>query len=248
MTVFSPKRALLAMATACLLALAPAAGAKTLSFAGYSWSVRGDGVGNPADNSWKQANAWVDGQGRLHLRLTHEGGQWYSAEVVMEKRLGFGTYQFQLDTPVDGFDKNVVLGLFNYPTPDVGPDRTNEIDIEFARWGEATNDPLNYSIWPRDLNHQPSGQTYRLPPLGAQSTHRWIWHRNSIRFQAVPGHRDDSRYAAADYTFAPKDVAGTIGQDAMPVHINLWMKAVPSDGREVEVIVSDFRFTPDDGR
>ena len=54
------------------------------------------------------------------------------------KCLGFGRYQFQVIGRIDQLDPNVVLGLFKYPTPDVGPDGTNEIDIEFAQWGRAT--------------------------------------------------------------------------------------------------------------
>ena len=228
----------------CALAVAGCSHARTLDFSGYTWSVRGDGVGDPANNAWKQDNAWVDAQGRLHLRLTHSLGGWSSAEVVMEKRLGFGTYQFEIDTPVDRFDKNVVLGLFNYPTEDVGPNRTNEIDIEFARWGEAVNPPLNYTAWPADLQHEPTGKTFELGKITTQSTHRWIWHADSIRFQAMSGHTDGDANEIADYTLAPPAEAKAISQSAMPVHINLWMKAPPSDGKPVEVIISKFTFTP----
>ena len=66
----------------------------------------------------------------------------------MRKRLGFGRYQFQISGRIDRFDDNVVLGLFNYPTGDVGPDATHEIDIEFARWGDAKNPIGNYTVWP----------------------------------------------------------------------------------------------------
>jgi len=218
--------------------------AKSLYFAGYSWNVRGDGVGNPANNTWKRDNAWVDARGRLHLRLTNDHGHWSSAEVEMDRRLGYGIYQFQLDSRVDMLDKNVILGLFNYPTDDVGPDRTNEIDIEFARWGEAVNNPLNFTVWPADLQHKPSGQTFAPAMTAAQTTHRWIWRRKSIRFQSTLGHFDDNRHPLADYTFAPADFINAISRSPMPVHINLWMKAPPSDGRTVEIVISSFKYTP----
>jgi hypothetical protein len=37
---------------------------------------------------------------------------------------------FQTNGRLDLLDDNVVLGLFNYPTEDVGPDGTHELDIE----------------------------------------------------------------------------------------------------------------------
>ena len=35
-----------------------------------------------------------------------------------------------------------------YPTPDVGPDGTHEIDIEFAKWGVPDAKIGNYTVWP----------------------------------------------------------------------------------------------------
>lgn len=235
---------------ACIVALAagitalPAA-AKTLTFAGRQWTVRPDGIGGPRSNRWCERNAFVDARGRLHLRLTktRQGG-WCAAEVYTAERLGFGTYQWQIDSRVDLLDRNVVLGLFNYPPADVGPDATNEIDIEITRWGYPENGILNYTLFPATAGIPYKTKAFPMTLEKPRSTHRFIWTAKDIRFQSTQGHRDDTRRPIADWTYAPANAARLIPSKPMPVHINLWRIAPPSDDKPVEIVISDFRFTP----
>ncbi len=227
------------------LMIAPVAEAKTLLFSGMSWTVRPNGQGGPRNNYWCESNAFVDANGDLHLRITKsKGNKWCAAEVVSDMRLGYGTYQFQLKSRVDRLDRNVVFGLFNYPTSDVGADATNEIDIEFAKWGDAAGDMLNYTAWPVQQSLGPSGNSFPLALNGDLSTHRFIWQPTYIRFQSTHGHYDDNRFPIADWTFAPADYANRISHAAMPVHFNLWLIAPPSNKQPVEVIISRFKYTP----
>src|SRR3954463_15767795 len=127
-----------------LLAAEGAARAATLHFAGYDWTVKsGNGLG-PGPCDWSESNAWVDETGALHLKISHTGGTWSCAEVETTQSLGFGRYQWWVIGEVDKLDANVVLGLFNYPTPDVGPDGPHEIDIAVPRWGIPSPGTLNF--------------------------------------------------------------------------------------------------------
>ena len=47
-------------------------------------------------------------------RAAFDGGTWTGSELFTTDRLGFGTYQWQVDSPIDTIDKNVVVGLFPY--------------------------------------------------------------------------------------------------------------------------------------
>lgn len=132
-----------------------------ISFSGYDWEVR-SGTGGPGPNDWSADNVFVDADG-LHLKISNSGSTWSCAEVTLTQRLGFGVYEFQLTGRPDLFDRNVVLGLFNYPPADVGPDGTNEIDIEFAQWGQAGNrNRLNWTVYPPALG---PGTTHNEVPL-----------------------------------------------------------------------------------
>src|SRR5579859_4363234 len=132
---------------ALLLALGFSIQAKDIEFGGYSWAVR-SGRGGPGPNAWDENNGWLDSSTNLHLKISQRDGKWSCAEITMRKRVGFGRYQFQVTGRIDRFDDNVVLGLFNYPTRDVGSDGTHEIDIEFSRWGNAKNPMGNHTVWP----------------------------------------------------------------------------------------------------
>ena len=223
---------------------APAFG-KTLQFAGHTWTVRPNGVGGPRTNTWCEDNAFVDSSGFLHLKLTNNNGVWCAAEVITTDSMGFGSYQWQLRSRVDNLDKNVVFGLFNYPPTAVAPDGTNEIDIEFTRWGVTGANQLNYTIFPAVTGIAETTQNFPFTMAGDYSTHRFIWKRQSIHFQSTNGHYDTNALPIADWTYAPADYARRIGATPVPVRMNIWKTDVPTNGLPVEIVVSAFKFTPD---
>ena len=109
--------------------IANPARAAALQWAGRSWTVTNGGMAGVANGS--PSNVSVDDNGYLHLKITKSGTTWTAAELFTTEKLGFGTYQWQVDAPIDRFDKNVVLGLYPYgPAAGIGSDGTNEIDIE----------------------------------------------------------------------------------------------------------------------
>jgi len=243
---------LLDMKSALLIVLALAgtlagtAEAKTIRFSGYDWQVKsGDGLG-PGPCDWSEQNVWVDPGGDLHLKLSKSGNAWTCAEIESVQRLGFGTYQFWVIGEIDKLDRNVVLGLFNYPTPDVGPDRTNEIDIEFARWGIPDAPNLNFTVWPAKAGLQPLGRSVDFSLSGTYTTHRLLWTSRSVLFRSLNGHRNDGRSPIARWDFAPAYPLRRIPQKPMPVHLNLWLVDghPPTDGREVEIVVRSFMYRP----
>lgn len=235
---------LLALAC-CAPAARGSAPTAMLQFAGHTWQVRA-GSGGPGPNTWDASNVWVDGDGALHLKIAHVNGAWTSAELETTKRLGFGTYQFQIIGAIDQLDANVVLGLFNYPPDDVGPDATNEIDIEFARWGAPANPNGNYTVWPAEAGRKNSSHTFEFALGGTYTTQRFRWSRDAILFQSLHGHTDGDANEFARWEFRPGTFAQDIPQQPMPLHLNLWLFGghAPTDGKEVEIVVSALRYTP----
>lgn len=242
------KKCVLFLGFVCMVLCTLSLQAKTLVFSNLTWNVR-NGTGGPGPNNWSDDNAWVDSNGWLHLRITNVEGVWYCPEVSTTTRLGFGQYWFYVIGNVDTLDPNVVLGLFNYPTPDVGPDGTNEIDIEFSRWGSSSPGASNasYTVWPRVLGPNQTSLSYTFSlGSGNYSTHGFVWKNNRVFFQSGYGHYKTYPYPIMSWLFSPPDYSTRIPQNTLPVHINLWLMNgnPPTDGNEVEVIIKRFYFTP----
>ncbi|MBL9134767.1 MAG: glycoside hydrolase family 16 protein [Verrucomicrobiales bacterium] len=226
-----------------IFGLSPALPAATITFSGLQWTVRA-GTGGPGPNTWDPANVRVDDQGGLHLKLAHRDGRWTCAEVTSRQRFGFGRYRFVVEGTVDRWNAQVVLGLFNYPTGDVGGDGTHEIDIEFARWGRADAPAGNYTIWPIDPALKPTSKTFAFSLKGTTSIHQWDWRSTRVNWESAEPDRDGSPIVFQQWTYAPDDAARRIAQKPMPIHFNLWLfqGRPPSDGKEVEVVIRSFTF------
>ncbi|HLK55948.1 MAG TPA: glycoside hydrolase family 16 protein [Chthonomonadaceae bacterium] len=228
-----------------LAAVPTLAAETTLKFSGYEWTVKsGDKLG-PGPNRWSPDNVWVDKAGALHLKIAQSDGVWQCAEVSTKKRFGFGTYQFQVAGRVDRLDKNVVLGLFNYPTSDVGKDGTHEMDIEFAHWGNEKAPIGNYTVWPVKTGAHNASSSFSFTLNGDYSTQRFTWKPDSLLFQSLHGHRDDDKNEFQRWLFQPAMPQDAISQQPMPVLINLWLfhGQAPSDGKPVEIVIKQFKFT-----
>jgi len=234
-------------ATSCEGADAPA---KTISWRGYTWEVIKGGMAGVAQAD--PNNVFVDANGYLHLRIRKQGNTWTAAEMYTHERLGFGTYQWQIDAPLDVLDKNVVLGLFTYgPRACIGDDGQNEIDFEYSRWGDAAAPNVSWTNYPAVGNGAPDDAThaeYFTLDGGTQTTSRFIWTPTSITDYLISGYTpvaSDQGLMLPPWTFAPTKPQDRIPQQPVPLAINLWCtENTPSDGREVEVVIRDFQFVP----
>jgi hypothetical protein len=186
---------------------------------------------------------WVDANGYLHLKISKVNNVWYAAEIGTQQSLGFGTYQFWVEGRIDLLDPNVVLGLFGY----AGPDGTNEIDIEFSRWGDPDWPNASYTVWPASSTYPSVVDTFRLSLEGTFTTQRYKWQSTSIFFQTIGGHYDTNTNVIHSWTYAPSSNATQrIPQNSMPARINLWLMNgwAPTNGQEVEIVIRKFTFTP----
>lgn len=227
---------------------APALGAspQKISFSGYQWQVRPAGNGGPGPNLWAPGNVWVDKNGWLHLKISHDGNGWHCAELETTRKLGFGRYQFQVIGRVDQLDPNVVLGLFDYPSPGAGPDGTNEIDIEFAQWGDAKAPHGNYTVYPPKRGPGQASTSFPFALDGDYTTHRFVRGQRQVSFQSLYGHQEGNANEFKSWVFRPRNYQRRVPQKPLPVHLNLWLfqGAAPTDGKEVELTIRSFKFTP----
>ena len=227
-----------------------------LAFTGRNWGVKeaSQPVG-PGGNlfSANSNNVWVD-QGGLHLTIQNYGGQWYSTEVVLTEKLGYGTYAFQTSSRQDILDANATFGVFTWdPFGDderipAWPNR--EIDFEDTRWGDPLSSTNAQTVvqpyWvPGALNK------FTLPVLSddASLTRFFRWSPGRVEFYTLLGHHQPSTFppeAIIDhYVYTENMAAGQIVPEPRRENFrfNLWLNdSSPSDNQPVEVVINNFQF------
>lgn len=231
-----------ALATAYVSRFNPAA--RQFSFCDYAWWVKNSaGRVGPGPNYFSDStdNVWVDAAGRLHLRITHRNDQWQCAEVISARSFGYGQYRFTVSAPANHLDPSIVLGLFTWSNDAAYNNR--EIDVELARW----NNPLDPSA--AQFAVQPAGagqlQRFSIPTSITNSTYTFIWQPGRVDFRAMNG---DFSPAPAETNLVRdwKCQLGVPPAGGENLRFNLWLNQgnAPTDGQEVEVIISRFEFVP----
>ena len=200
----------------------------------------------------------MDSEGRLHLSLRFRDGLWWSSEVILMESHGFGTYSLTTESDLDGLDPNIVFGAFLW---DAHGDENSvfagssnrEIDSEDSRWSNPS-DP-NGSQW-AIAPYYPAGSVrrYALPDLGSPPflSRSIDWSADKIVFTALAGQHTPCDQVPADlidgYVFQQDPVLNRYVPDAgrERFRFNLWMLDAggPTDGQEIEVVITDMTFYP----
>lgn len=163
---------------------AEASSAGRLRFAGYPWIV----VANPAaqgpgPNVFDGRNAYLDPRGRLVLELVQRDRSWTSAQVFLDRSLGYGDYELVLAPVAGPMDSRAVLGFYTW---DQSPAFANrEIDIEISRWGQASGPNLFFTVQPGE-GHGERQASFELD-LSQGAVLGFSWRKDSIRFRASSG-------------------------------------------------------------
>ena len=215
------------------------AGPRIITFAGYEWEVRSSlpEKQGPGPNYFSDAeeNVWVDNEGKLHLRVTHQNGKWYCAGITLTKSYHYGRYIFQTDSRVDSLDKNVVGGLFIYKNDE------QEVDVEFSKWSKEENQDAQFVVQPGDQNG--NKERFPLDLDGKTSTHWFNWQQDRIEFASFRGALKDTALAGNSihkWVYTGSSIPPDTDEK---VKINLWLfKGVPpADLKEAEMVLSGFR-------
>ena len=216
---------------------------------GYDWDVKNSGSFQfgPGPNFFSDSpqNVWVDGNGRLHLRITHRNGQWQCAEVISRRAFGYGTYRFFVDSAVDALDPNVVLGLFTYDDDPTGTGGHREIDVEMSRWSNAS-DPTSAQFVVQPYNIAGNLTRWTIPSGAAPTTHSFTWSVGRIDYVAHNGSFAPPPASVPQISSWSNTSASVPTPGDERVHLNLWLfnGAAPTDGQEVEVVLGRFAFIP----
>jgi len=169
---------------------------------------------------------------------------WYCTEVE-GPNLGYGTYVFHSKGRVDTLDTNMVAAVFTYQTD------TEELDIEFSRWGASTAfKDLGYSV----QTGMPQGsynQLFQVTQSDATTelTEVITWAYHTALFQVYYGYQTWVISIAADTvgiwlntsSWVPRSNRGEL-------MVNFWLMSglAPVTKKGAEWTITDFTFYKDD--
>jgi hypothetical protein len=220
---------------------------RQLDFSGYRWWVK-DTFGStwgPGPNYFSSStnNVWVDAAGRLHLRVTKVSDKWLCAEVVSMRSFGYGTYRVYVDTPTEVIDLNAILGLFTWSDSPAYAHR--EIDVEISRWSDET-DRNNAQFVVQPWTTPGNLKRFRIPATKSNTTHCFKWTPKNIKFISYENHYKSNKSGnntCKSWTYSGSDVPKAGDEN---FRMNLWLSEgiAPSDGEEMEIIISRFEFIP----
>jgi len=253
----------------------PSSGERTFDWSGFTWIVKdsdGKFVGPGANRfSDSTTNVWVDADNNLHLKITKSNGKYYCSEVYTCETVSYGLYVFKLKSRVELLDRNIVLGLFTWNDSNCYSNTNSEIDIEFARWGNAANpNALLFSVQP--TNGGGYAERTRSFPISLKqnrSVYSFSWMPDKVNWSAYQGLYDPPPYSdlIAEWEYDTADIAniprGGSWCNSLPIkipdpetntriHLNLWLfdknyngyGDAPSDGGEAEVIIQQVSYIP----
>lgn len=235
------KRLLLLCIWILVTTLLGAASTRRISFDGFDWRLKAsDEPASPGPNYWSDTedSVWVDDLG-LHLKVRMYDGHWWSAEVFTQRRVGYGTYTFTVETPVREYAPSVVAGFFTWDTDPAENNR--EIDIEFAAWGEEQA-TFQYVVQP----YTDSNRALVFEPNlnGDVTTHRIVWGPESIAFSSYHGMVDPDDQNSESMLIKKWTFPGGPSEGRPRFRINLWLFQGEAPRENTELIVRSFSFLP----
>jgi len=241
------------IATFAILSIvtAPARALQTFNWAGYTWTISPYAIGSGIV-SGNASNVWIDASGYLHLDLSKIGTTWYGAEVATTNNFGFGHFYYVLNAPVTSMEAQDVIAGFTYgPQNGVGKDGTNEIDVEFSKWNNASwwpiGDNLDFAIYPNSalwkgkLRHVEDDIAY----TGTNTcTVRIDWSSTSVTESVWNGVVSTTASpSTAVNTWTYNGTTTTIPQLASPFLLNIWSYGV-APTQPVDAVIQSFAYYP----
>jgi hypothetical protein len=210
---------------------------KTIAFSGYDWVVRQVMNERFGRNEYDARNVWVDAKGHLHLLLTQRNGQWTSAEVVLTRHLGYGTYVFQV-RDVSQMDPASAFSMYTWD--EFGADQNyREMNIDMSRWGDPHARNARYVLDPDHV----ATNVFRFDAPPGTLTHSLKWEPGRVSFATM---RANDTGAHAPPAAQWQMTAGVPTAGTESIHLTLlYVRSSPSPpSGNVEVVVERFLYLP----
>ena len=247
-------------------------GKKGFWFSGIKWFIKESStIVGPGNNyfSSDRRDIFIDGSGRLHLKISDRDGIWWCTEFYSDMTVSHGSYNIVIDSGLVNLDPNAVLGFFTWDNDSYLTNANTEIDIEFSRWKDPKANNLHYSVQPvfgpdaANGFYKERNKQCMIDFSNETTIHSFSWSDSLISFISCHGTKlkEDNKISSFEYS---KDNPGrkTNGEGTMtnPVgipattpstklHVNLWLVkgdhnygTPPYFNKEIEIIISKIEY------
>lgn len=242
-----------------------------IDFSGYKWDIKhGTQLMGPGPNYFTNDYdaVWLDESGFLHLTFSNNGTNWRATEVVTQDTFAYGTYIFTVQGDLVNIPENIVLGLFTWNNSSFATEANSEVDIEFAKWNDASTDQtLHYSVQPVNFGPYYPERSHNaivddVNDLIGISTHVFTWTDTLVSWASYKGENYQNQNPIATWSYDDTNlprVKNENGNSSAAIvipkplnhtnaRINYWVLngafTPPADGAEHEVIIRRFDFIP----
>jgi hypothetical protein len=210
---------------------------RTLQFAGYEWTVRAAPSDRGGPNKFDPANASLDADGALHLRIAGAPGRWTCTELTLTRSFGYGLYTFTVDD-ISKLDPAARFVIFTWDGPAI-EQYGREMAITIGRHGERPEDNGRYVIEPIDL---PGNRSNFFAPAGVL-THQMRWEPGRATFRTLRGASAASTARPiAEHAFTSGVPAS--GNETIRFSLYVFQSNPTPMQKPAEVVVRRFTFEP----
>lgn len=208
-----------------------------LQFSGYEWEVRQLGSDRGGPNEYDAANAIVDADGALRLKLVQRGRQWTSAEISLTRSLGYGTYVFVV-RDMSTVDPAAGLAFFTFDE-NARAEHFREMNIELRHGDEAATWGGQFVLQP---NYLPGNLRRFSVPRGRVS-HTMRWEPGVVAFKSMRGSFLEQPGAVfVSHTF--NTGVPTPGDERVRLAFYYYRKASHPPHADTEVVIERFQYLP----
>jgi len=216
---------------------APQPRPRTVSFSGYEWVARQVSSDRGGVNQYAADNVRVSDDGALHLSITERDGIWYSAEVVLTRTLGYGTYTFSV-RDAGPLDPAALLTFYTYD--DDGPAANfREMAIAIRRPDARARLSGQYILQPSDVAANVA--RFVVPP--GMVTHSLRWEPGRVVFATNRGRRPTPAQSNGVQHEFTVGVPST-GKERVRIALYYFRNSPLPPQRNVEVIIERFQHFP----
>lgn len=200
----------------------------------------------------KNENVSIDADGNLVLKISKTDDGWYGGEITIDTSLGFGEYSFDARVRKGNLDANATLAFTVLNITDDFYEGMTQTGIRFSKYSEPESpNELEYFLYATDKKFA-EVQTPDNPFLLSElvSSHKVGIYPNYLYYSSKAGGGFYNEFKATKKTNDLMDLPDALTfsepTDHLKVIISLCLPEAnePISGKEIEVIISNFKYSP----